>query len=101
VGVGKLLSQDSESETAQWVQAFCGDGSPVSTMILTEKELGVAEAEVVEDFKAFDKWVMGFKLSLRAPTRHSQIIPANINVIAADFAALVEEFASLESNAYS
>jgi hypothetical protein len=91
LGVGTILSQDSESEIAQWVKELRGDGIPVSTVMLTEKALEVAETSVVEDFKASDKWMVGFKrrfmLSLRAPTRQS---PVNINVIAADFAALVE-----------
>ncbi|KAF4129260.1 Tc5 transposase DNA-binding domain, partial [Phytophthora infestans] len=61
VGVGTILSQASESEIAEWVKELRGDGIPVSTMMLTEKALEVAEEAGVQDFKASDKWAVGFK----------------------------------------
>ncbi|KAF4039382.1 Tc5 transposase DNA-binding domain [Phytophthora infestans] len=76
------LAEASESEIAEWDKELRGDGIPVSTMMLTEKALEVLEEAGVQDFKASDKWVVGFKrrykYSLRCPTRQSQSSPANI-----------------------
>ncbi|KAF4031763.1 Tc5 transposase DNA-binding domain [Phytophthora infestans] len=65
VGVGTILSQASESEIAEWVKELRGDGIPVSTMMLTEKALEVAEEAGVQDFKASDKWVLNKNLNTR------------------------------------
>ncbi|EGZ16875.1 hypothetical protein PHYSODRAFT_501134, partial [Phytophthora sojae] len=60
-GVATILSAENEAEIAQWVDELRGDGIPVSTQMLTDKALDVAEEAEVKDFKASDKWVAGFK----------------------------------------
>ncbi|EGZ08502.1 hypothetical protein PHYSODRAFT_526109 [Phytophthora sojae] len=93
-GVATILSAENETEIAQWVDELRGDGIPVSTQMLTDKALDVVEKAEVKDVKASDKWVAVFKrrhlFSLRCPTRQSQLSPANLDEIAADFAAEVD-----------
>ncbi|KAL3662465.1 hypothetical protein V7S43_012320 [Phytophthora oleae] len=59
-----------------------------------DKAQQVAVNADVRDFHASDKWASGFKrrhhFSLRSPTRQSQVCPADIDRIAAAFAAVVK-----------
>ncbi|RAW24335.1 hypothetical protein PC110_g19240 [Phytophthora cactorum] len=57
----------------------------------------VATENGVNNFSASDKWIKDFKgrhrLSMRAPTRQSQISPEDIDKVKTDFAAEVAETA--------
>ncbi|GMF16972.1 unnamed protein product [Phytophthora fragariaefolia] len=94
VGTATVLSAENEAYLAQCVNELREEGIPVSTRMLKDKALDVAEEAELPSFKASDKWVIGFKnrhrFSFRFPTRQSQISPADVNVIAADFATKVE-----------
>jgi hypothetical protein len=82
-GVATILPAENEAEIAQWVDELRGNGISVSTQMLTDKALDIADEAGIEDFKASDKWVAGFKghhrFSLRYPTRQSQITPTKLS----------------------
>lgn len=60
------------------------DAVPVSPSMLEVKAREVAKAAGIKDFKASDKWVLGFKrrhgYSLRVPTRQVHVYPPYLAV---------------------
>ncbi|KAL3670941.1 hypothetical protein V7S43_004126 [Phytophthora oleae] len=56
-GVATILSKESKMELVQWVDKLRGDGIPVSSQMLTEKALLVAQDAGLRNFRASDKWV--------------------------------------------
>jgi len=93
-GVGATLFKELEADIVEWVNELRGDGIPVSTRMLMDKALDLAEEAELDNFMASDKWVLGFRgrhsFSFRCPTRQSRMCPDNLNKIASEFAAKVE-----------
>ncbi|GMF41812.1 unnamed protein product [Phytophthora fragariaefolia] len=62
VGTANVMSAENEAYLAQWVNELREEGIPVSTRMLKDKALDVAEEAELPGFKASDKWViMGSK----------------------------------------
>ncbi|EGZ23807.1 hypothetical protein PHYSODRAFT_324986 [Phytophthora sojae] len=73
------------------------EGVPVSPRMLALQARRVAAEAGIRNFRSSDKWIQGFRgrhrMSMRVPTRQSQISPEDIAKVKAEFATEVEKMA--------
>ncbi|KAG6945402.1 hypothetical protein JG687_00017315 [Phytophthora cactorum] len=97
LGVGTSLSNEVELDILAWVNGFRQEGVPVSPRMLSLQARLIAARAGAKSFRASDKWINGFKhtyrLSMRAPTRQSQVSPDDSDKVATEFAIEVEKMA--------
>ncbi|EGZ24877.1 hypothetical protein PHYSODRAFT_487240 [Phytophthora sojae] len=97
LGVGTILPPEVELEVVFWMNSLRKEGVPVSPRMLALQARRVAAEAGIRNFRSSDKWIQGFRgrhrMSMRVPTRQSQIRPEDIAKVKAEFATEVEKMA--------